>query len=707
MATLEKIRNRAGVLVAIVIGMALLAFILGDFLNSGGALFSNSQFEIAEISGKSISFQKYQKELNNLIEITKFTSGNNALDEETRERIQEQTWQQLLRQNILNDEYKELGIDVSSQELWDMVQGENIHPIIQNLFTNPETGELNTMAVIRFLKSYDQDPSGQQKAYWLFIEDQMLQERKFSKYTNLIKKGLYVTEKEAQAELNKINTIVDFDFIAQNFSQIPDSLVNVTEDDLKTYYKNHENNFKQTASRSIEYVTFDVKPSAEDRKAAEEWINTIIEDFAKTASDKDFVGLNSDIPFDSKYYKKEELPERYREEIFNAEEGFIYGPYFEDKTFKLAKLSDIKYLPDSVRARHILLQPSQQDTDYSQLYTLADSLINMLKSGANFAQLSAQYSADKTANEKGGDLGWFKAEEMIKPFSDSCFNASVGEYKTIPTQYGLHVTQVTDRGREVKKVQIAVLGRKLEPSSETYQNIYAEASKFAGNNHTYEEFNQSIRENEELTKKVASNIKENDKNIPGLESPRAFIRAIYNTDLNKIIKAQNNPIFELNDRFVIGFVTDIKEDGIAPLEQVRSQILVQVKKEKKAEQLAEKINQQLADEDNINTLASKLDTDVKTATNINFRSYSVPEAGVEPKLIAVATTIEKDKLSNPVKGNTGVYIVQVKSVNVTDNGTIEMQQNQGMMQFSNRANFEAFEALKEMANIVDKRAKFY
>ncbi len=707
MATLEKIRNRAGVLVAIVIGMALLAFILGDFLNSGGALFSNSQFEIAEISGKSISVQKYQKELNELTEITKFTSGKNALEDDDMQRIQEQTWEQLMRKTILGDEYKELGIDVSSQELWDMVQGENIHPIIQNLFTNPETGELNTMAVIQFLKTYDQDPTGQQKAYWLFVEDQMVQERKFSKYTNLIKKGLYVTQKEAEAELNKINKTIDFNFIAQNFSLIPDSLVNIENSDLKNYYNNHKNDYKQTASRSVEYVTFDVKPSETDRKAAETWINNIYNDFENTENDRDFIGLNSDIPFDDQYYKKDELPELIQDEIFNQEEGYIYGPYFEDETFLLAKLSDIKYLPDSVKARHILLQPSQQDTDYSRIYALADSLIGLLKSGASFEQLSNQYSADKAANEKGGDLGWFRANEMVKPFSDSCFNAKIGEYKTIPTEHGLHIAQVTNRGREVKKVKVAVLGRKLGPSSETYQKIYAQASKFAGNNHTYDEFIQTIEEDSDLTKKIASNIKESDRTIPGLEKPREFVKAIYNTDLKKIVKTQNNPIFELGDRFVIGFVTEIKEEGIAPFEQVKSQILVQVKKEKKAELLAEKINQQLAQTDNLSTLASNLNTEIKSANNISFRSYSVPEAGVEPKLIATATTLNQDEISSPVKGNTGVFVVEVKSVNITDNGNVEMQQTQGMSQFRNRANYEAFEALKEMANIVDKRAKFY
>ena len=245
MATLEKIRNRAGVLVAVVIGMALLAFILGDFLNSGGALFSNSQFEIAEISGKSIPYQKYQKELNDIIEINKFSTGQTALDEASVQRIQSQTWDQLVREYVLEDEYNEIGLDISSQELWDMVQGENIHPIIQNLFTNPETGELNTMAVIRFLKTYDQDPTGQQKAYWLFIEDQMIQERMFTKYSYLISKGLYSTKTEAQNELNNINKKVDFEFVIQNINTIPDSLITIKNSDLKKYYDNHQNEFKK------------------------------------------------------------------------------------------------------------------------------------------------------------------------------------------------------------------------------------------------------------------------------------------------------------------------------------------------------------------------------------------------------------------------------------------------------------------------------
>lgn len=705
MATLEKIRNRAGVLVAVVIGFALLAFILGDFLNSGKTLFSDSQFEIAEIAGNSISYQKYQKELNDIIEINKFSTGKSALDEATTQKIQSQTWNQLEREYVLADEYSELDIDVSSQELWDMVQGENVHPIIQNLFTNPETGELNTMAVIRFLKTYDQDPTGQQKAYWLFVEDQMIQERMFTKYTNLISKGLYTTKAEAQSELNNINKKVDFEFVIQNINTIPDSLIEIKNGDLKTYYEYHQNEFKQEASRNIEYVTFDVVPSEEDKKATEEWINNIKEDFAKTENDKEFVNLNSDISFNNVNYKKDELPEQLKDVMFDADKGFMYGPYFENDAYLLAKLSEINYVPDSVKARHILIQPTRNQSS-NQVFSMADSIKNLLEKGASFTSLSSQFSSDKTANEKGGDLGWFRANQMPSPLSDTCFNAKVGEYKLVASQYGLHIVQVTNKSKDEKKVKVAILGRKLEPSSETYQMTYASASKFAGNNTTYEKFQKAIEE-EGLTKKIATNIKESDQQLAGLDSPRELIRSIYKTDKFNIITSQNNPIFELGDRFIIGFVNEVKEEGIAPLEQVKAQITVQVKKEKKAEYLAEEFRAALKEDNSLDNLASKFNTEVFEATDISFRSYSVPNAGIEPKLVAVATSINPDQISVPVKGENNVFVLKVNSVSVAENANVELQQAQSMMQFQNRASYEAFEALKETANIVDKRAKFY
>lgn len=704
MATLEKIRNRAGVLVAVIIGLALLAFILGDFLNSGRTLFSSSQFEIAEISGKSVPYQKYQKEIDEIVEINKFTTGQSAFDEATIMRIREQTWQQLVREYILEDEYSELGVNITSQELWDMIMGENIHPIIQQLFANPETGEVNTINLLRFLKSYDQDPTGQQKKYWLFIEKQLEQERLFNKYSNLIKKGLYTTNSEAMAEMSRNGKKVDFDFVVQPYHTMTDSLVTVSGSEMKEYYEKHKNDYKQTANRTIEYISFDVVPSEADRKDAESWIKNIAQDFSTTDNDKEFVNLNSDLPFDNNFYKKDELAENVKD-LFEAKVGETFGPYFENEAFKISKVSEIKNLPDSVKARHILLQPSQQDVNYNALYSLADSIKNLLTKGANFGELAKTYSTDKAANEKGGDIGWFRANQMVSPFSDTCFNSKVGEIKLVATNYGLHIVEVTAKGKEVKKVKLATLGRNVAASSETVQQTYAKASNFVGNNNTYEKFLQAI-EDQKITKRVAT-VLETDQQIAGLETPREFIRSAYQTELKEIIKSQNQAIFELGDRFVIGFVNDIKEEGFASVEDVKNQVVLQVRKEKKADLLAQQIKEKMASASTIYSLAQVLNVTVQEATGVNFRTYSIPNAGIEPKLVAVAPKLELNKLSEPIKGNIGVYVVLVKNVVDESGDNAIFQKNMSMMQLQNRSNYEAYEALRETAKIVDNRAKFY
>jgi len=705
MATLEKIRNRAGVLVAVVIGFALLAFILGDFLNSGRTLFSSSQFEIAEISGKSVPYQKYQGEVDRISEINKLISGQSALDEASILRIRENTWQQMVRNYVLEDEYDRLGVNVSSEEMWDMIMGKNTHPIVQQFFANPETGQVNTANLLRFLKSYDQDPTGQQKTIWLFIEEQLEQDRLFNKYSTLIKKGLYSNNKEAMAEMKKAARMVDFNFIVSPYNSLADSLVEVTSADLKEYYDLHKSEYKQTPARSIEYVSFDIVPSEYDKKAAEEWISSITEDFRNTDSDKEFISLNSDIAFDNNFYKKDELPENLKD-LFDAKVGTLVGPYFSEGVYNLAKVSEIKNLPDSVKARHILLQPTQQDANYSQLYATADSLKNLIEKGANFAALAKEFSTDRAANEKGGDLGWFRANMMVSPFSDTCFSSKTGVIKLVATNYGLHIVEVTAKSPEIKKVKLATLGRKLEPSAETVQQTYSYASNFVGNNNTYSKFVKAI-EDQKLTKKVANNIQEADQQVAGLEASRDFVRSIYQTEKQEIIKSGNQAIFEFGDRFVVGFVTEIREEGFASLEEVKNQILLQVRKDKKAELLAKNIKEKMQSASSLNSVSTVLNLPIAEATNINFRTYSIPNAGIEPRVVAVASQMNQNQLSEPIKGNLGVYVLEVKNV-VDQTGTDpRFQKNITISQLQSRSNYEAYEAMREAAKIVDKRSKFY
>ncbi len=702
MATLEKIRNRAGLLVAIVIGLALLAFILGDFLNTGGMPMQGDQFEVAEINGESIHFREYDQKVQKLEKISNMYSQQQSMDEESLKRVRQQAWDQLTRERVLAELYEELGISVNADEVFDMVQGDNIHPFVRQLFADPETGRVNQAAIIQFLRNMDQDPSGRQKEYWLFMEQEMIRERKFTKYNNLISKGLYVPEKLAEQQARENARKVNFSFVMQRFTEIDDSLVEVSRRDIKNYYNGHKENFKQEEGRDVEYVAFRVTPSKADDQAAERWINEIAPEFEEVQDNKDFVNLNSDVPYQDKYLKEEEVPETIREFIWNAEPGDMYGPYYENKSYKLAKLDKIDYRPDSVRARHILIEAGQNAQSAKQAVATADSLMEELKAGANFAQLARQYSADQASAAEGGDLGWFQTGQMVKPFNDTAFEAAVNELKKVQSQYGVHIMQVLERGKEVKKVKIAVLERIVTPSTETFQDYYTQASEFAGKHRNYDDFIEAIEE-EGLTKRVANNLKRSDRSIAGFEeSPMELVRWAYGGDKNDV-----SGVMEIGDNYVVAALADVREEGYAEIERVKEDIITEVKKEKKAGKLKEKINEVLTNATDINQLAAELGTEVKTATNISFNSFSVPGAGIEPKLVAAATSLPENKVSKPIAGNNGVYVLEVTGIQKAGEIAVESQQMTLQRRYQSRARYEAYETIKELANIKDYRYKFY
>ena len=701
MATLQKLRNRAGLLIAVIIGFALIAFILADFLGMGGPMGGGkNEYEVAEISGKSISLIELQNKIEYLSEIQKLYTGKTAMDDEGIERIQEQSWQQLVREHVLNEEYENLGISVNPEEVFDMVQGRNIHPFIQNLFADPNTGQINTANIIRFLKSMDQDPTGNQKAYWLFLEKEMITERMFTKYNNLVSKGLTVSNPYIEKTQEENNKVMNLEYIVSRFSSIPDSAVEVSESDIKAYYKKHKEDYKQEASRDIEYIIFNVVPSAEDDRASSKYINDIVEDFKTTEDDKDFVNLNSDVPFNDINLKNGELSELINDFMFSAKIGDIFGPYFENDAYKIAKLSEINYLPDSVKARHILIDAGKTEESAELAAASADSLKEVIINGADFAELATQYSIDGSA-EKGGDLGWFKEGKMVKPFNDTCFEGNKGDIKVVRSQFGYHVVEILDQAKEVKKVKVAIIERKVEPSTQTYQFYYSKASKFGGKYNNYDLFSEGA-EKEGLTKRTANDIKEFDKSIPGLESPRELIKWAYQADVHDI-----SSIFEFGNQFVIAILTDKQEDGYAHIEEVRTLITNEVKKEKKAEKLINDINVNLSSANTITELANILKTEVKQASNVRFSSNSLPGAGFEPSVIATAYVLPENEVSKPIKGNNGIYIINVTSIETSPSGDIQLQKQRLSMILQQRANYEAYNTLEKLADVKDYRAKYY
>lgn len=707
MATLQTIRNRAGLLIAIVIGFSLAAFILGDLLQSGSSILQRNQLEVGEINGQSIQYPEFQKKAEELAEIYKQNTQQSQLDENSWSQVREQTWQTMVQEIVMSDVYKKLGIEVCSDELFDMLQGANLHPIVQQLFRNPNTGQVDRGAVVNFLKNLDTNVAPEQRAYWLYLEQQIVSERMQSKYAGMVGKGLYVTTPEAQQSISSRSKLVDFSYVALNYSAVADSSVKVSEKELKDYYNEHKSDFKQEKNREIEYVTFTIKPSAADFKDAENWIANIKNDFTSAPDNVQFVNSNSDVSFNGAWYKKETLPAAVGAWIFDegAKENEVYGPYFENDAYFLAKVDTLAMLPDSVKARHILLRVTTQE-ELAGAQKLADSLKTVVEKGGDFSALAMRYSTDQGSAVNGGDLGWFGRGQMVKPFEDAAFNNAKNGVSVAISQFGVHVVQTTDKGKPSLQAQVAFLVHNVVPSTRTEQEIYSQASKFASTNNTSEKFNAAVVA-EKLNKRVAS-VSETDLNIVGLENARILVRAAYEAEVGDILKtSQESPIFELGSNFVIGVLTKATEEGEATFEDAKTRIELAVVKQKKAELLVKKAADAASGKSDIYSIASALGTDVKNATNIDFNGYSIPGLGMEPALIGTVTAMEANKLSKPVEGNNGVYVAMVTSVSQNADPGVKNEQTRLAQSIFYRAASQAVESQRKKAEITDKRAKFY
>jgi peptidyl-prolyl cis-trans isomerase D len=701
MAVIGAIRKRAGLVIGLV-GLSLLLFVLGDILTSNSSFLFGSDNNIGEIDGKSISYQEFERKIEQYKEDYKLSSGQENFDDNMLNMFREQVWGQLVNENVLGKEYEDLGLDVSDEELMDMLQGKNIHQEVRRAFSNPQTGEFNPADVTNFLKSLDTKPDDV-KIRWGKFEQILNDQRIAEKYNNLIKKGLYVTSFQAKLDHLYKNKSAKVNYILASYSTISDSSIQVSDDELEDYYNEHRSEYKQEEhTRKIEYVTFEVLPSDDDKKAIEEEMNKIAEEFKASDNDSLFVMRNAETSkFDTSYVKKGALSAYLDSILFNAPEDTVVGPYYEADFIKVAKLTGFITYPDSVRARHILLKLNPGD-DTLKVKATADSILQVIKGNrSKFPELVKKFSQDPGSIEKGGVYDWFQEGRMVKPFNDACFLGKKGDLTVVQTEFGFHIIEVLEQSSAQKRIQVAVVDRKMEASSNTYRAEFTRANQFAGQNNTEELFNKSVAEMN-LPKRVKDDLRENDRFIPGLDSPRELVRWAFAAKKGDVSK-----VFELGNKYVIAYLVEIREKGNAPLDQVRERVLADARRDKKAKQLTEKINGQLQGVKSIEELAQKLNEAVQTMEFVTF-SNSLPGVGSEPEVSGAIFAMKPKMLSKPVKGNLGVYILWVDSFTEPPQQTdFSASKTQLMQDLQSRADYEVFNALKEIAGVKDNRARFY
>jgi len=704
MAVLDKIRSK-GVLLVAVVGLALLAFIIGDFLNSGSSYFNKSRETVAKIAGEDINIKEYTASIEQMTEVYKIETGKTELNEEMMTQLRTSVWESLVNEKILTAEAKKLGLAVSADELSDRLIGNNIHPLIQQRRSFAgENGQFSRPALVQFLNSLEQTPSSQEmkdqiekaKSYWKFWENTVKNNILQEKYTALVSKSVTANGIDAKMSFQDRKVSVDVAYIVKPYYTVSDSAVKVSNSEIKERYNKQKEQFKQEANCSLNYVAFDIKPMKEDYKEAEVWMNKLVNEFKTTTDVSGLVNSNSDVMYDGRNYSVKTVPANLKDFAFGGKTGDVFGPIFVNDTYTMARIMESGIMKsDSVKLRHIfLVQKDESKTD---------SLVAAIRAGANFGELAKKYSAVKQTAANGGEIGWLQegATGVDKELTTTAFVKSVNEVFTIKNAQGTQIMQVMDKTAARSKVKLAILERKVVSSSKTYSKIYNDAKQFAAEM-TSDKFEKVAKEKGYLVRPANEILKTVDK-IADIPQSRKIVQWAFKSDKNDV-----SDVFDCGTQFVVAMTTEVNKKGYRSVEKVSDQLKAELVKDKKAELMIKSLTAQLTKTPTLGALAATFGDSVRTAKAVNFASYQLGNAGMEPAVIGKATVIALNKVSAPIKGNAGVYVISTSNKLENPqpmNAKMEIIQLNGRMSYS--LPYMIIQDMKDKSEIVDNRINFF
>jgi peptidyl-prolyl cis-trans isomerase D len=701
MGVMGFLRDRMGKILAFFIGFALFAFIISEVVRSGGSFFRDDRNELGEVSGEKVAYDDFNKKVDQNSAQFRQQSGQNNLTPQITSYIQETTWNQVISQMILKKEVEKLGLVVSDDETKSMVSGDNPNPQIIQAFGDPKTGQLDKNRLNTFLNnlaaSKADDPLRQQ---WSDFITQMINAKLSEKYVSLVTNGLYVNSLEAKDDYEAKNKLANFKYVALEYASVPDSKITISDDDYKAYYDEHKGEFKNAQeTRTFDYVSFNAAPSKDDTAAIKKQADKLAVAFKASTNDSLFVQINAETKAPLTFQHKGHLDPQLDSVMFNQSNGFIYGPYLSNGSYKIAKLVDAHSEPDSVKARHILIDDKAIGVD--KAIAKADSIKKLIEGGKSFADMAAMYSIDKNSAVKGGDLGTFGRGAMIPVFEDAVFGGKKGDIKIVPSQFGVHLIQIEDQKGSSKVVKVAVVDVPLKASSATQTTVYSKAQGFLGSL-TKDNFDEQVKK-DGLTKKTAADVTGVALAFPGVDNGREVVRWAFNAEAGDF----SDKVYIVDNQYIVARLTEIKPKGALSLDAVKKQIAPMVKNKVKGKLLTDKLQAALNGSSGIDQVAQKAGSKVVPLQNIVFANPVIPGSSAEYKVIGTVFGSQPNKLSKPVEGQQGVFVFILDSFTnppSLTNAVREKQQiGQAMLQ---RADAQIFEALKDKANVKDNRAKF-
>jgi peptidyl-prolyl cis-trans isomerase D len=711
MAVIGRIRQRSGLLIFL-IGASIVGFLIMDATNSQFSVLRGRKDSIGKVNGQKISYNDFNKKYEEDIKNVEDQMRGQPIPDEQRNIMRNQTWNELVNDIIFNDIYAKLGITVTPEELNELVAGspENVHPYVRQSFSNPQTRQFDPNQVRLFLQHLDEDEPGAEpgtrRKQWLSFESQLKKSEYVQKYNNLITKAFYIPGWMAEMAYNDQNRFVDFKYVQFPYTDVNDADIKVSDDELKKYISGHEAQYKQDEeTRRLQYVSFDIIPSERDSAKTFQWLTDKRDDFAKAEKPSDdsvFLKLYSETPFDEVYYEKDKLNSPVKDSFFIVKERTIVGPYLDGKYYKLAKVSARKMISDSVRVRSIKISfngvNSQEAANAKFLQ--ADSIYKQIDSlKGDFGAFAAAFSDDEASKTRGGDMGWVKQGDKDKALNNLIFyRAQKGKlYKFVSqTENALYLLQVTEEKPSKMGVQVSYLSKEIVPSPETEKSIYNNAISFAADNQSQAKYKASAQK---LNAKTVSEVKKDAFTLQGLGNARDVIKWAFNAK-----KGDVSPAFTVEKKYVVALVEDIRPKGLPDVDAVRDLVKAQVVKEKKVELLSKKINDLKAG--SVDDLAGKTGKLVMEAPRASFGNPSM-NGMAEPKVVAAALGTAAGKLSQPVSGNAGVYVVQTISVQEPPKASdYSMYSYQLQQQYGYKSRY-AQEVEKKLAKIEDNRFDFF
>ena len=712
MATLEKIRNKAGLLVAVV-GLALFSFIIGDLLNSSSSFRNKNQNNVLVVNGNAIDYQEYMSRENELVEQYKIQYGMTNLNENNMSQIRQRIYEDIIMENTFHPRLNELGIMITSQEMTDMVEGENISPVLlQNrMFQNPETGLFDRYTInmmlnnIKNIDNIHPDYRAQWvqfRTIWMFMEKDIKQNRMYEKYLALLSKAVAANSLDAKDAFD--NEIISSDIIytMESVSAIDDSLVSVSAAEIEKLYNERKEMFRQQEACVIDYIAVDIVPSLSDFEQASKEMDAIRAELETTDNVSALTNEKSERKFTNAFFSIN----GYRDDqeiidfVTTASVGDIEGPVFKDNQYRIIQLVEKTENVDSVNIS--ILTPAPRSSE-SETREYVDSILNLLNKGADFFESVQNHSADQFA-ENGGEVGWMTEavalQFMNEEFRKTAFSLNTGQSAVVKSTYGLHIIKVTDRTNKVPKYKTADIVYTVTPSSATRSQLYNALNQFIAQNNTAEKIEAAAQEQGyQLTPNVV--VHSTDLIVGSVSGARQLVRWTFNNKKGRI-----SDITECDNSFVVAVHKGRQPEGYQSLASVTPQLQRELVTRQKTEELAAKLASK-----NFNSVmdyAEEMNTSLDTIKFITMSTSPIANIGAEPKLNAYITFAPLNTIQAPVAGNNGVYVFEV--INRTNDQHLYVEENQKRtMVYNNsyRIGGLAFQFMQQNAKIEDNRIRFF